>query len=275
MKNTPLIITAAITGAELDKNKTKYLPITENEQIEEALKCFESGASIIHLHVRNEKGEPSQDPNRFRKVIEGIRKHSSGIIQISTGGSVHDSFEDRLAPLFLKGKAKPEMASLNMGSINFGDSVFTNLPHQIEEFLEVMHEHKIKPEFEIYDTGMLEYALNLQSSKKISDRPHFQFVMGTPYGIGASAENLAFLVQKLPLGATWTVAGIGRHQLPMMTLALAMGGHVRVGFEDNVYYRKGELAKSNAEFVERAVRFAKELDRPLATPEEVRGILSL
>lgn len=266
-----LIITCAITGAETTKEKNSALPITPDEQAQAAYDCWKAGASIIHLHVRDDDGKPSQSVDRFREVIEKIRKKCPVIVQISTGGAVGEKIENRAAPLALK----PEMASLNTGSINFGDEVFENLPKDVEFLAKRMRELKIKPEIEVYDYGMLEYSLKLMQKDVIPNPSHFQFVLGTPHGISGEARNICMMADALPKGCTWTAAGIGRYQLPVAAQSIVMGGHVRVGFEDNVYFSKGALATSNAQLVERVAQLSAMLQRPVANVEETKEILCL
>jgi 3-keto-5-aminohexanoate cleavage enzyme len=266
-----LIITCAITGAETTKEQNPALPTTPDEQAQAAFDCWKAGASVIHLHVRDEKGKPSQSVERFRESIEKIRAKCPVIVQISTGGAVGETIDNRAAPL----KLKPEMASLNVGSINFGDEVFVNLPKDIEGLAARMKEHKIRPEIEVYDYGMLEYGLKIMKKGVIPNPSHFQFVLGTGHGISGEARNLCRMADALPEGCSWTAAGIGRYQLPVAAQAIVMGGHVRVGLEDNIYWAKGVLAKSNAQFVERVASLAKTLQREVASVEEARKLLCL
>jgi 3-keto-5-aminohexanoate cleavage enzyme len=169
----------------------------------------------------------------------------------------------------------PDMATLTTGTVNFGESVFMNNRELVETFARRLHEYGIVPEIEIFDVGMIDEAMRLRSMGLITDPIHFDFVMGVPGAIGADPAHLIHMVRCLPPGSTWSVAGIGRHQLTLGVIALAMGGHVRVGFEDNIYYRKGQLAQSNAELVARITRIAHEMDRPIATPAQAREILQL
>lgn len=266
-----LIITCAITGAETTKEAQPKLPVTIQEQIESAHECYEAGATVIHLHVRDASGKPSQKLEDFDKVITGIRKVCPVIIQISTGGAVGTPMEERLAPLSLK----PEMASLNMGSINFGNEVFENLPSTIEALAKRMNEFKIVPELECYDAAMIEYAQKLIIKNIIPEPYHFQFVLGTPQGLTASLENISYLKSKIPDNATWAIAGIGRTEVPSLMTAIAHGGHVRVGFEDNIYWSKGVLAESNAQLVRRAKEFSEKAFRNVANIKEAREILKL
>lgn len=264
-----LIITCAITGAETQKSVQPALPVSANEQIESAHECYEAGATVIHLHVRDEQGHPTQKLESFEKVITGIRKVCPVIIQISTGGAVGAPIKERLAPLDLK----PEMASLNMGSINFGDEVFENKPSDIEAFAKRMLELKIVPELELYDLAMMEYSFKLAKKGLIQAPFHYQFVLGTPQGLMGSIENIATLKSRLPENSTWGIAGIGRFEIPSLMTAMAWGGHVRVGFEDNIYWSKGVLAKSNAQLVKRVTDFAKLSMREVASISEARALL--
>jgi 3-keto-5-aminohexanoate cleavage enzyme len=266
-----LIITAALTGAETTKAQNPALPVTVEEQAAAAYECWQAGASIVHLHVRDSHGQPSQSVELFEKLQKAIADRCDLIVQFSTGGAVGAPFSERLAPLELR----PEMASLNVGSINFGDSVFENLPSQVEQLAAAMKRLNIKPEIEVYDLGMLEYGVHLLE-KGIVPRPaHFQFVLGTRHGLGGAPENLFHMIQKLPPDCSFAVAGIGRHQLQLAPLAIVAGGHVRVGFEDNVYFSKGLLAKSNGQLVARVKSLADLLQREVANTKEARSLLGL
>src|SRR5713226_8686010 len=267
----PVIITAAIVGAEVTKAQQPYLPITPQEIISAAVECYEAGAAIVHIHVRDAEGNATQDAHLFREVVEGIRARCDVITQVSTGGAVWMSGDERLQSI----ECRPDMATLTTGTVNFGEGVFMNNRQLVETFARRLREHGIVPEIEIFDLGMLEEAMRLRSMGLISDPIQFDFVMGVPGAIAADPAHLMHMVRSLPPGSTWSVAGMGRHQLTLGIIALAMGGHVRVGFEDNIYYRKGQLARSNAELVARIVRIAQELDRPIATPTQAREILHL
>ncbi len=266
-----LIITAAITGAETTKAMNPNLPCSAEEQADAAHECWKAGASIVHLHVRDSHEKPSQAVELFQKVSDLIRSRCDLILQFSTGGAVGTPVQERLAPLQLK----PEMASLNVGSINFGDEVFENLPQDITALAQAMNKLKIKPEIEVYDLGMLEYGVSLVRSGLIPQPAHFQFVLGTKYGISGAPENLFHMRSKLPEGSTFAVAGVGRFQLQAAPLAIVSGGHVRVGFEDNLYFSKGVLAKSNAQLVQRITDLSRLLQREVANPKEARKILQL
>lgn len=266
-----LIITAAISGAEVTKEEQPNLPVTAEELARAAKECEEAGASIIHLHVRDSKGQPTQDKKYFKEAIDAIKGQTNLIIQTSTGGAVGMTVEERLQPITLK----PEMATLTTGTVNFGNEVFYNSPADIETFARYMRDYGVKPEIEVFDVGMINNALRLVKKGLLEMPLHFDFVMGVPGGIPGTPKNLMHLTECIPEGCTWSVAGIGKTQLPLGVMAIILGGHVRVGFEDNIYYSKGVLAESNAQLVERMVRIARELGRPVASPHEAREILGL
>lgn len=268
-----LIITAAICGAEVTKAHNPNVPYTVEEIRDEARKAYEAGASIIHLHVREDDGTPTQSRERYKECIDAIRAVCSDvIIQPSTGGAVGMTADERLQPLELD----PEMATLDCGTLNFGgDEIFVNTENMIKEFGQRMMDRNIKPECEVFDKSMIDMALRLSKKGYIREPLHFNLVMGVNGGISGEPRDLLFLVESLPKDSTYTVSGIGRSQLSLNTMALLMGGHVRVGFEDNIYLKKGELAESSADFVKRIVELAAILGREVATPEEARRILGL
>ena len=232
----PVMITAAMVGAEVTKAQQSYLPTAPQEIIQAAIECSEAGAAIIHIHVRDAEGNATQDADLFREVVEGIRAHSDVITQVSTGGAVGMSADERLQSI----ECRPDMATLTTGTVNFGKGVFINNRELVETFASRLRTYGIVPEIEIFDVGMLDEAMRLRSMGLISDPIHFDFVMGVPGAIGADPAHLMHMLHCLPAGSTWSIAGIGRHQLMLGVIALAMGGHVRVGFEDNIYYRKGQ-----------------------------------
>lgn len=268
-----LIITAAICGAEVTKKQNPAVPYTVSDIGEEAEKAYKAGASIIHLHVRQDDGTPTQNKDRFEACINEIKRRCPEIIiQVSTGGALGMSDEERLEPLLLK----PEMATLDCGSCNFGgDDIFINSENSIKVFAQRMHMLDVKPEIEVFDKGMIDTAIRLYKKELIKGPMHFNFVMGVNGGISASPRDLLFMAESLPLGSTFTVTGIGKYQYPMAAISIVMGGHVRVGFEDNVYLTKGILAKDNGELVAKAARIAKELGRDLASPADARRILKI
>lgn len=267
----PLIITAAIAGAEITRAQTPYLPITPEEIAGEAVRCRDKGAAVIHLHVRDGKGRPTQDRECFRQAMEAIGRCTDVIIQVSTGGAVGMTPEERLQPVSLQ----PEMASLSTGSVNFGDDVFFNHPKDIEIFAKTMKEHGVKPEIEVFEAGMIANALRMVKKGLLSEPLHYNFVLGVPGGLPATAKNLLLLVESIPAGSTWTVSGVGRHQLAMNVMGMVLGGHVRTGLEDNIYYDQGALAQGSWQLVERVARIARELGRRIATPDEAREIFGL
>ncbi len=270
----PLIITAAITGAETTRDMNPNLPITPEEQAREAAECVKAGAAVIHLHVRDEKGVATQSLDRFRASIEAIRKAcpKETIIQISTGGAVGEPMEKRVAPIVA---LKPEMASLNIASMNFGDDIFLNHPRDVRALAGEMQKLGVVPEVEVYDAGDVEAARRLVKKGLLKKPVHYQFVLGVDGGLSGELKNLSFMTGLVDPDDTWAVAGIGRYETPCAVAAVAYGGHVRVGFEDNVYFHKGELAKSNAQLVARVARIAGEIGRPVASPAEARRLFGI
>ena len=268
-----LIITAAICGAEVLKEHNPAVPYTIEECVREAKSAYDAGASIIHLHVRLDDGTPTQDKNRFKDVMDAIYNVCPDvIIQPSTGGAVGMTDDERLQPTELN----PEMATLDCGTLNFGgDEVFMNTENTIKYFGQRMIERGIKPELEVFDKSMIDMALRLHKKGFIQKPMHFDFVMGVNGGISGELRDFVFLRGSIPQDATYTVAGVGRFEFPLAVAAIVDGGHVRVGFEDNVFLSKGVLAKSNGELVEKVVRLAKELGRDIASPAEAREILGL
>ena len=266
-----LIITAALTGAEVTKEKQPNLPVTPDEIAQEAEKAYEAGASIVHVHAREDNGDPTQDYEKYKEIKEKIEERCPVIFQPSTGGATWHSVEERIQPVELK----PEMATLSCGTCNFGNDVFMNTQEYMEKFAKRMKDYGVKPEIEVFEVGMINNALRLVDKGLLEEPLHFDFVLGVPGAMMGTVENLTFMVNKIPDNASWTVAGVGRYETPLAMTAVAMGGHVRVGFEDNIYYKKGELAKSNAQLVERVARIAGELDREVATPDEARKMLNI
>jgi len=268
-----LIITAAICGAEVTKEHNPNVPYTVEEIVREAELAYQAGASIIHLHVRLDNGTPTQSKERFKECIDEIKARCPKVIILpSTGGAIGMTNEERLQPIYLN----PEMATLDCGTMNFGgDDIFINTENTIIQFAEKMYERGIKPELECFDKGMIDMALRLNQKGFIKSPMHFNLVLGVTGGIAATTRDLVYLIQSIPSNSTYTVTGIGRYQFNMIYLAMTMGGHVRVGFEDNVYLSKGVLANSNGELVEKVVRYAKELGREVASSAEARQILHL
>jgi len=267
-----LIITVAGVGAETTKAAQPALPVTAAEIGADAARCAEAGASMYHLHVRDAAGNPTQAREVFAAAIEEIRKRSDIIIQTSTGGAMGMTADERLQPLELN----PEMASLTTGTANFGDDVFFNDTALMTEFYQRMQKKGVRPEFEIFEAGQMDNALKLiKKFGPAGPLMHWDFVLGVPGSMSGEPRNLVFLVDRVPEGSTWTCTGIGRWHMPVTMTALAMGGNVRLGFEDNVFYHKGVLAGENAELVGRVARISREWGRETATPVEARQILKL
>lgn len=270
-----LIITAAICGAEVTKKHNPNIPYTLDELAKEAKLASKEGASIIHLHVREDDGTPTQSKQRFQEATTQIRELSPDVIILpSTGGAVGMSAEERLQSIYIK--PSPEMATLDCGTMNFGgEEIFKNTESMMEVFAKEMYDLGIKPELECFDVGMINTVLRLQREGIFRAPLHFNLVLGVRGGIDATLENLAYMKNSIPKESTFSVTGIGRFEFPMVAAAIISGGHVRVGFEDNIYLSKGKLAKSNGELVKKAKRIANELGREIATPKEARQILGL
>jgi 3-keto-5-aminohexanoate cleavage enzyme len=265
-----LIITAAITGGRVTREMTPHIPITPEEIVQSAYECWQAGAAIAHIHVRDpQTGRGTQDVEIFKQVVEPLRERTDLVLCLTTGGDF--AIEERLAPVDLK----PELASFDAGSFNRGRTVYINSPEFLDRAAEKMRENRVKPEFEIFDLGMLMATLRMRDEGKLDEPLHFQFVMGTPWGAPATPKSLLHLLEQTPQLSTWSVIGAGRWHLPMSMMALVMGGHIRVGLEDSLYYAKGVLAETNDQFVKRIVRISRECGREIATPDEAREILSL
>jgi 3-keto-5-aminohexanoate cleavage enzyme len=267
----PVILTAAIVGAELTRAQTPHLPLTPAEVADEAARCREAGAAVIHLHVRNDDGSNTQSSDRFAQVIEAIRRKCDCIVQPSTGGAVGMSVDERAGPL----ACKPEMATLNCGSINFGDDVFANSRADIRRLAAKIRAAGAIPELECYEVGHVTEALSLVAEGAIREPLHFQFVLGVKGAIPARDDVVGWMRSLVPSGATWGVAGIGRSQQAMTELAMRLGGHARVGLEDNIYLGKGVLSQGSAPLVERAASYARSIGREPADPASARKLLGI
>ncbi len=268
-----LIVTCAICGAEVTKEHNKAVPYTIEEIADEAYRAYSEGASIIHLHVREDDGEPTQDAARFKLAMDAIKaKCPDVIIQPSTGGASYMSMEERLQPTTLN----PEMATLDCGTLNFGgDEIFVNTENDIIETAKLFKEKAIKAELECFDKGHLDGIIRLNKKGLIPSPMHISFVLGVNGGMSGEMRDFTYLVNSLPSNATYSVAGVGRYEFPLATYAILNGGHVRVGLEDNIYLEKGVLTPSNGDLVAKVVRIAKELGREIATPKEARKILGM
>ena len=268
-----LIISACICGAEVTKENNPAVPYTVEEVVREAKSAYDAGSALIHLHVRWDDGTPTQDKGRFQEMVDAIRKECPDvIIQPSTGGAVGMTDLERLQSTEIT--PTPEMATLDCGTCNFGgDDIFVNTDNTINNFGDIMQERGIKPECEVFDKGMIDLALKAAKKGHIQYPIHFDFVLGVQ--MTATVRDLVIMATSIPADSTWTATGIGKNAWGIAAATIAMGGHVRVGFEDNVYMSKGVLAKSNGEMVERVVQMAKLLNREVATPAEAREILGL
>ena len=270
-----LIITAAICGAEVTKEQNPNVPYSVDEIVREAKSAVDAGAAIVHLHVREDDGTPTQSRARFQECEDAIYKVCPNVILIpSTGGAVGMTPEERLqstdtTPI-------PEMATLGCGTCNFGDEIFDNTMPTMRAFGKRMLERGIKPEYECFEMGHLDTILTMARKGEVPGAPmQFNFVLGVPGCTSATVDNLAWLVKNIPAGSTWTATGIGRHAFTLGAAAIVMGGNVRVGFEDNLNLAKGVPARSNGELVAKVVRLANELGRPVANSDEAREILGL
>jgi 3-keto-5-aminohexanoate cleavage enzyme len=268
----PVVVTAAVVGAEVTREQSPFVPYAPGEIAQAALDAWRAGAAAVHLHARWPDGRASQEGRHFREIIDRIRAAGSDVvIQCSTGGAVGMSVDERLGSLV----PGAEMGTLNLGTMNFGDDVFVNARPDIVRIAARLREQGLVPECEVYDAGMLDTLRWLLDKGHLAAPYHVQFVLGVPGGMSGSERNLRFLVEGLPEPTHWTVAGIGRFELPMAELALGLGGHVRVGLEDNLFVSKGVLARGSAELVERAVAMARKAGREPATPAQARALLGI
>ncbi len=267
----PLIITAAIVGAETMREQTPHVPYTPQEIADEALRCADAGAAMVHIHGRRDDGTPTQDRETFAAIFDAIRQRTDILVQFSTGGAVGMDVEQRIEALSLR----PHMATLTTGTVNFGDEVFMNSLPTIRTIAKRLQKFGIRPEIEVFDTGMIDTALRLCDEGLLESPLHFDFVLGVPGAMGASQRNLEFLVNSIPENCTWSVAGMGRHELPLARFAVEHGGHVRVGLEDNIYLKKGRLARGSFELVEKVVEYARRRKRPLASVAQARELLRI
>jgi 3-keto-5-aminohexanoate cleavage enzyme len=266
------IVTCAVVGAEVTREQSPAVPYTPEEIAAASLQAWRAGAAVVHLHARHPDGRPSQRAEHFREIVDRIRSAGSDVVvQCSTGGAVGMDVEERLGSLV----DGAEMATLNMGTLNFGDEVFVNARPDIVRIAARIRERGLVPECEVYDAGMLETLRWLLDKGHLARPYHLQFVLGVPGGMSGTERNLRFLVEGMPEAVPWTVAGIGRFEMPMAELSLSMGGHVRVGLEDNLYLSKGVLAKGNRELVAAAVHLVAVSGRGLATPSDARGMLEI
>lgn len=302
MGTNKVILTAAVTGAVHIPSMSPYLPITPEQIVDEAVAACEAGAAVVHLHARDPRtGQPTGDPVLMEQICEGVRARCGVVVGITTGGAIGMTSQERLAAV---PHCKAELASCNAGSVNFcfapiADKIkaprfdwelpfvrntyqvpFANTFQDIEDYIRIMTDHGTKPEFEVYEVGMISNIAYFMKKGMLKAPVYLQFVTGVMGGIPATVENLLFLVEtaKKVLGGgnfVWSCAAAGKEQFDITTTAMVLGGNVRVGLEDNLYIGKGVLAKSNAEPIAKMKRIAQELGREVATPEEAREILGL
>lgn len=269
------IISVAVCGSGPMKDKNPAVPYTPKEIAEAAIECCKAGAAITHIHVRDpETGIVCSRLELFKEVVDRIRERCDIAINLTTsGGNIPgiNIFEERLEPVTLQ----PELCSLDVGSMNFGDGVFLNPPAWGRTAAKRMREYGVKPEIEVFDMGHMAQAHQLIDEGLFEEPLFIQLCMGAGWGIEATPEHLLAMAKQLPPKAQWSVLGVGRTQLPMITMGILLGGHIRVGFEDNIYLRRGVLLKSNAEMVEVAANLVAQLQREVATPDEARQILGL
>jgi 3-keto-5-aminohexanoate cleavage enzyme len=284
------VITVAVTGSLTTREQNPNIPYTPEEIAKSTIESWKAGAVVVHLHVREPgRGKPVQDIELFKKTIKMIREGCDIIINVSTGGGPGMTHQERIGiipALSADEKLKPEMASLNAGSLNFGilsrtkrtfilDAVQENPWSQLLTFADTMTRHGVKPEIEIYDAGMINNARVLYEIEALKAPLHFQFVLGVLGGMQATVDNLAFLKNSIPPGSTWSLCTVGLDIFTLGAVAIAAGGNIRVGLEDCVYISKGVLAETNAQMVSKIVHLSKEMGREVATPEEARKILHL
>jgi 3-keto-5-aminohexanoate cleavage enzyme len=268
------LITVAPTGAETAKADAPALPVTLDELVEAAQACEAAGAAMAHVHIRDERAQPTLDVGRLRDTVQALRESTGLVVQLSTGGAVTDPYEDRLRVL----DAGPESCSLTMGTVNFGDDVFLNPWPFIVELYDLTRERAVVPEFELFDLGHVAALRRLldQHGLPHGGRVHCDLVMGVPGGLPGTAQALVAAVQALPPPVTsWSATGVGRASLPVALAALAAGGHLRVGMEDTLTFAKGQPVRDNAQLVERAAQLATLAQRPPMAPDEARALLNV
>jgi uncharacterized protein (DUF849 family) len=273
----PVVINVCLTGIVPAKSSNGSVPISVGEIVEDACRVVEAGASMLHIHAREDDGRPSWRPELYERIFCAIRAACPEVVIVATTSGRSDSrFEHRAAVLDLDGPARPDMASLTLGSLNFPESASVNPPDVIQRLALRMRERGVKPELEVFDPGMLNYALYLRRKGLLEEPCYVNLILGSLGGMAARVSDLAYLVRDIPEEWAWAAAGVGRFQLPMNLAGLLMGGHVRVGLEDNLYMDFGKhVPATNLALVERLVRFAAELERPIATPQQTRAMLGL
>jgi uncharacterized protein (DUF849 family) len=272
-KMAKTIITVATTGAWPMKKDNPNIPLTPQEIADDVYECYKAGAAVAHLHMRDDQGMGTMSTEKFEETVALIREKCNIILNLTTSGDLNATDETRQAHI----KAiKPEMASYDCGSMNWGhNALFINHPMFLEELGQTMQENGVKPEVEIFDAGMVYNSLYYLKKGVLKAPVHYQFVLGAAGGTTATVDNLVYLKNLIPEGSTWSAIGIGRGHMPILMAAIAMGGHIRVGMEDNVLFAKGVLAESNAQFVTRAANLIREFGNQVASVEDAREILGL
>jgi len=273
MTATPVVVQAAVTGGTSPDGASPNLPLTPASIADAAVEAWRAGAAVVHIHARTAEGVPTGSAETFRMIVDRIRAAGSDVILNLSTGSGGNRIEgaDRYSCLDLG----PEMGSFDCGSLNFGDRIFANSPSFLRDLAAAFERTGVVPEIECFDTGHVIDALRLRDEGLLADPLRFQFVLGVQGGAPATLDQVLHMRGLLPQDAIWSLCALGRAQLTMNAFSLLAGGHVRTGLEDNVYYRRGELATGNGQLVERVVRLAKDLDRPVATTGDAREILQL
>ena len=272
-----LIINVALTGNVPTREMTPHVPLTPQEIINDSQRCYQAGASIIHIHARDEKGKPTYEASVFEEIISGVKKKCEDvIICVTTSGRIFNTFYCRSQVLNLIENSKPDMASLTMGSMNFPNQAGVNSPQIIQKLANLMLERGIKPEMEIFETGMINYAKYLKRKGFFNGTLYFNLFLGLLGTMPARLIDLDHLLLTLPVDSEWAGAGVGRFQLPINIASIIKGGHVRVGLEDNIYFdRNKKMYATNEQLVNRIVHFSKKIGRDIATPSEARKMLGL
>jgi uncharacterized protein (DUF849 family) len=273
MSGSQTMITVAPTGAETAKSDAPALPVTLDELVAAATACEAAGAALVHVHIRDSQAAPTLDPVRLKDTVAALREATAMVVQLSTGGSVHDPLEERLAVL----DAEPDSCSLTCGTVNFGADVFLNPWPFMVELYQRSQERQIVPEFELFDLGHVTSMNRLldKSGPPYGGQVHCDLVMGVPGGMPGTAQALVAAVAALPAGASWSATGVGRTSLAVALAALSAGGHLRVGMEDTLTFAPGQPVRDNAQLVERAAALAALAGRPAMSTEDARALLKV
>jgi len=273
------IITCAVTGSWGTKEQNPAIPMTPQEIADDVYEVYKAGASVVHLHMRDENLRPKMDAERFKETIALIRQRCDIVINMTSAGDPVATQQGRYEAcreVFCHDETRPEIVSYDAGTMNWmHNSIHENSPWLLENLGNLAKEWGVKPECEVFDAGMVYNCLHYMKQGVLQDPLHFQFILGAPGGIDASVENLVFMKSLLPKNATWGAAGLSKAHLPIMFATLALGGQIRVGLEDNIYYDHGVKATCNAQLVERAAKAIELMNLDVATPDEARQILGL